>query len=86
MTRNVLFPCTGHSARNIRAEFIQNHVDRGRLRAFSAGSHSTGAVNPLALDLLKRRYHPVDDLRSKDWEDFARAGRSGDSDPLPCRR
>ncbi len=69
---NVLFLCTGNSARSILAESILNHVNAGRFRAFSAGSHPNGTVNPYAIALLKKNNLPVDGVRSKSWDEFAR--------------
>lgn len=69
---NVLFLCTGNSARSIMAEAILNHLGRGRFTAFSAGSLPAPAVNPHAIAYLQRHRIPAQGLRSKDWLEFAK--------------
>lgn len=68
---NVLFICTGNSARSIMAEAIMNKLGHGRFRAFSAGSNPAGKVNPSAIELLERNRFNTEGLRSKNWNEFA---------------
>ena len=75
---NVLFLCTGNSARSIIAECLLNRLGAGRFRAFSAGSHPKSDVNPYALNLLQRQGFDTTQLRSKGWEEFS----SPDAPPL----
>ena len=72
--KNVLFLCTGNSARSILAEAILNRIGYGGFVGYSAGSHPKGAVHPYALDLLNRQNYPVSGLTSKSWDVFERHG------------
>ena len=71
---NVLFLCTGNSARSIMAESILNFVGRPKFKAYSAGSHPAGSVNPFALALIEKNRLSTAGLRSKDWNEFSRPG------------
>jgi protein-tyrosine-phosphatase len=71
---NVLFLCTGNSARSVLAESILRKDGRGRFQAFSAGSQPKGEINPFAIKVLESLDYPTDGLRSKSWQEFAVAG------------
>ena len=73
---NVLFLCTGNSARSILAESVLNNMalNQGKFRAFSAGSHPAGQVHPFAIEMLEKNHLPTEGLRSKSWDAFAQPG------------
>jgi len=71
---NVLFLCTGNSARSIMAEAMLNALGKNKFKAFSAGSHPAGRVNPLAMELIEKNRFSTVGLRSKDWSEFSRPG------------
>ena len=73
-TKHVLFICTGNSARSILAEAMMTHLGAGRFKAYSAGSHPSGVVNPCALATLRQLRIPAEGFRSKGWDEFAAAG------------
>src|ERR1700728_2579109 len=75
---NVLFLCTGNSARSVMGEVILNRLGAGKFKAYSAGSHPKGEIHPRTLELLKRLNYLTDHLRSKDWAEFA----ASDAPPL----
>lgn len=68
---NILVLCTGNSARSILGEALFNHLGKGRVRAFSAGSRPSGKVNPVALETLEKHGIPLPEARSKSWEEFS---------------
>jgi arsenate reductase len=70
-TYNILFLCTGNSARSIMAEALVSTMSKGRFKGFSAGSNPGGKVNPFAIEMVTRTGYPIENLRSKSWDEFA---------------
>jgi arsenate reductase (thioredoxin) len=81
-TYDVLFLCTGNSARSIMAEVLLNTMGRSRFRAYSAGSHPAGRVHFFAIELLQKNRLPTEGLRSKDWAEFAKSDAQPDAPEL----
>jgi arsenate reductase (thioredoxin) len=71
---NVLFLCTGNSARSVMAECLMNRLGAGKFRAFSAGSHPKGSIDPTVFNLLTKLHYQTEGLRSKSWDEFAASG------------
>ncbi len=83
MSINILVLCTGNSARSILGEMLFNHLGRGRVKAWSAGSKPAGQVNPVALETLQKHGVPCDGARSKSWDEFAKDNVKGAVPPAP---